>query len=660
MLNANKYKYKKRSCLEAREVTFLGALLETINSPYDLKKLKIKELEMLATEVRDLMIEVISKRGGHLASSLGVVELTLAIHYVFDAPNDRIVWDVGHQCYAHKILTGRKEQFQYIRSYNGISGFPRRAESIYDVFGVGHSSTSLSAALGIALARDLRREKFFVVNVIGDGALTGGMAFEALNYAGEINTDLIVVLNDNEMSIDQNVGGLNSYLAKLRTDPKYFRLKEDLEQVLERIPAIGRTILRSAERIKDSLKYLLVPGMLFEELGFTYLGPIDGHSIPKMVELFREAKGVKGPVLIHVLTKKGKGYHYAETEPHRFHGVGPFNKETGKPLSQNDNRPTFSEVFGRTIEKLAQEDKSIVAITAAMASGTELENFAKKWPERFFDVGIAEQHAVTMAAGLAAEGFKPVVAIYSTFLQRAYDQILHDVCLQNLPVIFCLDRAGIVGEDGETHNGLFDFAYLRHMPGLVLIAPHNGRELASALKMALSLQCPVAIRYPRGKTEDIFPVDFLDLTLGKGELLREGDDILIIAAGSMVLPALKAHDLLLNHGVKSCVINPRFIKPLDRELICSRVEKCRRILTVEDHVLCGGFGSAVLEMLEEENKLKDVLLKRLGFSHPFTGWGDRNHILTLYGLSGEGIAREALSLCRPVKKGALIDDQQKG
>ncbi len=624
----------------------MGNILESINSPADLKQLKIKELELLAGEIRDLMIRVISKRGGHLASSLGVVELTLALHFVFDAPHDRIIWDVGHQCYAHKILTGRKEQFEKIRCYKGISGFPKRAESVYDVFSVGHSSTSLSAALGIALARDLRREKFSVINVIGDGALTGGMAFEALNYAGEINTDLIVVLNDNEMSIDQNVGGLTSYLAKLRTDPKYFRLKEDLEQVLERIPAIGRTVLRSAERLKDSLKYLLVPGMLFEELGFTYLGPIDGHSIPKMMELFREARGVRGPVLIHVVTKKGKGYKYAEKEPHRFHGVGPFDRDTGKQLSQNDENPTYSEVFGTTIEKLALEDKSIVAITAAMASGTGLESFSRKWPERFFDVGIAEQHAVTMAAGLAVEGFKPVVAIYSTFLQRAYDQILHDVCLQNLPVVFSIDRAGVVGEDGETHNGLFDFAYLRHLPGMVLMAPYNGQELASALKTAFSLRCPVAIRYPRGKTEDTLPEEFYELTIGKGELLREGEDVLILAAGPMVLPALQAHELLLNSGIKSCVINTRFIKPLDRELICFWVKKCRRVLTVEDHVLCGGFGSAVLEMLEEEEELKNVRLKRLGFPNPFTGQGNRSHILNLHGLSGEGIAREALKFCQ--------------
>lgn len=632
------------------EVIFLGLLLDKINSPADLKKLKIKELDVLAGEVRELMIKVIAKRGGHLASSLGVVELTLALHYVFDTPDDKIIWDVGHQCYAHKILTGRKAQFENIRCYKGISGFPKRRESVYDVFSVGHSSTSLSAALGIALARDLRGEKFSVINVIGDGAMTGGMAFEALNYAGEVKTNLMVILNDNEMSIDPNVGGMNSYLAKLRTDPKYFRLKEDLEQVLERIPAIGPTVLRSAERLKGSLKYLLVPGMLFEELGFTYLGPIDGHSIAKMTELLREAKGVKGPLLIHVVTKKGRGYQHAEKEPQLFHGVGPFDSDTGKRLPPNDKNPTFSAVFGATMEKLAQDDRAIVAITAAMAAGTGLEGFAGKWPGRFFDVGIAEQHAVTMAAGLAVEGYKPVVAIYSTFLQRAYDQILHDVCLQKLPVVFCIDRAGIVGEDGETHNGLYDFAYLRHLPGMVLLAPRNGQELAAALKTALTLRCPVAIRYPRGRTEYAAADEPGTLPLGKGELLAEGDDLLILAAGPMAQAALQAHQMLLGEGISSCVINPRFVKPLDRELICLWAQKCRKVLTVEDHVLCSGFGSAVLEMLAENGELKNIQLKCLGFPDPFTGQGTRNQILKLQGLSGEGIAREALKICQAKEK----------
>jgi len=623
----------------------LKPLLQSINEPADLRRLKVYELERLAVEIRELMVKVISKRGGHLASSLGVVELTLALHYIFNTPEDKIIWDVGHQCYAHKILTGRREQFETIRCYGGISGFPKKDESPYDVFGAGHSSTSLSAALGLAQARDLQKKNFSVVCVIGDGALTGGMAFEALNYAGDIKTDLIVVLNDNEMSIDQNVGGVHSYLARLRTDPKYFRLKEDLEQLLERIPAIGRTMLRSAERLKDSVKYLLVPGMLFEELGFTYLGPVNGHNIPGMLALFREARGVKGPILIHAVTKKGKGYVYAEKDPHFFHGVGPFDKDTGKLLKANSTATSYSQVFGHAMEEFAAGDAEIVTITAAMTSGTGLEGFSNRWPERFFDVGIAEQHAVTMAAGFAVEGLKPVVAIYSTFLQRAYDQILHDVCLQNLHVVFAIDRAGIVGEDGETHNGLFDIAYLRHLPGIVLMAPGNGAELASMLKTALALNCPAAIRYPRGKAHEPLPQDPDVLPLGKGLLLKEGSDILILAAGCMVPEALKAHELLLKEGIQSCIINPRFIKPLDRELICQWGVECGKILTVEDHLLAGGFGSAVLELLEEEG-IKGVCLKRLGFHDPFTGRGSRDYLLKLHGLDSRGIADAALQLCR--------------
>lgn len=624
----------------------LKRILQSINEPADLRKLKVHELERLAVEIRELMVKIISKRGGHLASSLGVVELTLALHNIFNTPEDKIIWDVGHQCYAHKILTGRREQFENIRCYNGISGFPKIDESSYDVFGTGHSSTSLSAALGIAQARDLQGKNFSVISVIGDGALTGGMAFEALNYAGDINTNIIVILNDNEMSIDQNVGGLPSYLARLRTDPKYYRLKEDLEQLLEKIPAIGRTMLRTAERLKDSVKYLLVPGMLFEELGFTYLGPINGHNIPGMLSLLREARGVKGPVFIHAVTKKGKGFPFAEKDPHSFHGVGPFDKDTGKLLKKNRTAPSYSEVFGRAMEEFASRDDKIVTITAAMTSGTGLEGFSNRWPERFFDVGIAEQHAVTMAAGFAVEGLKPVVAIYSTFLQRAYDQILHDVCLQNLHVIFAIDRAGIVGEDGETHNGIFDLAYLRHLPGIVLMAPSGGTELASMLKTALSLKCPVAIRYPRGKTDEPLPQGLVEeLPLGKGILLREGGDILILAAGCMVSSALEAHELLLKAGISSCVINPRYIKPLDRELICNWAVKCGKVLTVEDHILAGGFGSAVLELLEEEG-VGEVRVKRMGFQDPFTGRGSRDYLLDLHGLSGKGIADRALQLCR--------------
>ncbi|NMB35729.1 MAG: 1-deoxy-D-xylulose-5-phosphate synthase [Firmicutes bacterium] len=627
----------------------MSVVLNRIDSPADLKKLSLKELNQLASEIRELIIDVTSRKGGHLAPSLGVVEMTIALHYVFNAPFDKILWDVGHQCYAHKILTGRRENFKQIRDYKGLSGFPKREESLYDVFGVGHSSTSLSAALGIAQGRDLRKENFYVVDVIGDGALTGGIALEALNYAGEIKTDLLVILNDNEMSIGHNIGGLPSYLAKLRTDPTYYRLKEDLEYVLERIPAIGKTMLRSAERIKDSLKYLLVSGMLFEELGFTYLGPVDGHSIPKLVALFREVKSVRGPVLLHVVTKKGKGYPPAEKKPCTFHGVGPFDKKTGEPLSGSKDRPTYSGVFGSALEEYAEEDPSIVAITAAMAVGTGLENFARRWPERFFDVGIAEQHAVTMAAGLAVEGFKPVAAIYSTFLQRAYDQLLHDVCLQKLPVVFAVDRAGLVGEDGETHNGLYDLAYLRNLPNLTLMAPADGRELKAMLKMALEMKCPAAIRYPRGPADRFLTEETSKLKPGKAQLLTKGRDLLILAVGSMVVPALKAHEILLKMKIESSVINPRFVQPLDKEMICCWAEKCGRVITVEEHILGGGFGSAILEMLADEG-IQGVHLKRLGFISPYTGQGKRDFLLERHGLSAEKIADEAYRFCQVQEK----------
>ena len=636
----------------------METILERINDPSTLRKLTLQELEQLAKEIRELMVNVISGRGGHLASSLGVVELTIALHRVFETPYDKIVWDVGHQCYTHKILTGRREKFNTIRSFGGLSGFPKREESIFDVFSVGHSSTSLSAALGIALARDLQGEDFDVVAVIGDGALTGGMALEALNYAGHIKTDIIVVLNDNEMSISRNVGGLPSYLTRIRTDPKYFRFKEDIEMLLGRIPAIGKTVLRSAERIKDRLKYLVVPGVLFEELGFTYLGPIDGHNIAFLNETFNQAKGLKGPVLIHVVTQKGKGVPYAEKEPHRFHGIGPFDKETGKSKIEETVNPlcrSYSEIFGSQLVELASEDSSIVAITAAMATGTGLGNFFKQFPKRSFDVGIAEQHAVTMAAGLAVEGIKPVVAIYSTFLQRAYDQILQDICMQKLPVVFAVDRAGVVGDDGESHNGLFDFAYLRPMPEIILMAPSNGMELASMLKTALLLNCPAAIRFPRGKTEQPdYPAQIL--SPGEGELLKEGEDILILAIGSMVAPALEAHELLSAKGISSCVVNARFVKPLDRKLICTWGKKCGRILTVEEHLVTGGFGSAVLEILLEE-QLTDIYLQRMGITDPFTGHGSRDEILSLYYLNGEGIAAQAEQMLLTSKNSEFISNE---
>jgi len=619
-------------------------VLEHVYSPTNLKKLKYHELLQLSQEIRELILDVVSRRGGHLASSLGVVELTIALHRVFNTPRDKIIWDVGHQCYAHKILTGRRENFETLRTANGISGFPRREESPYDPFNVGHSSTSLSAALGMALARDLLQEAYKIVAVIGDGALTGGMALEALNHAGDCHNDLLVVLNDNEMSIDQNVGGLPSYLARLRSDPMYSRVKEEFEATLSHIPAIGKTMVKSMERLKGGLKYLLVPGIFFEELGFKYLGPIDGHNILRLEGMLRQARDMKGPVLLHIITKKGKGYHFAEAKPCRFHGIGPFNLETGR-TEDGDSREksSYSNIFGEQIIELAQHNDNIVAITAAMGIGTGLEQFSRRWPERFFDVGIAEQHAVTMAAGLAVNGFKPVVAIYSTFLQRAYDQILHDVCLQNLPVTFIIDRAGLVGEDGETHNGLYDFSYLRNFPYIIVMAPADGDELAAMLATALHHNGPAAIRFPRALTDKPVTAPLEMLTPGKGKLLKEGEDLLLLAAGSMVRPVLEAAALLQMEGISCAVINPLFIKPLDKKLICHWARRCGNVLTVEEHLIGGGFGSAVLELLMEE-KITNIKVRCLGLPHPKTGYDRRDCLLEKFGLTAEGIAKEGLSL----------------
>lgn len=612
-------------------------LLSQINSPEDLKRLSVRDVYRLAEELRDVIIRVVAANGGHLAPNLGVVELTLALHRVFDSPRDRIIWDVGHQCYVHKIITGRREQFPTIRQAGGLSGFPKRRESVHDAFDTGHSSTSISAAVGMALARDLREEKFDVVAVIGDGALTGGMAFEALNHAGHQRTKIIVVLNDNEMSISENVGAVSAYLSRLRTDPMYYRSKDELEALLNRVPTIGKTVLKTLERIKDSFKYLVVPGMLFEELGFTYFGPIDGHNLEELEEVLKNARKAKEPVLVHVVTRKGKGYPPAEKNPDKFHGVGPFDIATGEtPASAV---PSYTDVFGETLVKLAEKDEDIVAITAAMPSGTGLNRFAARFPERFFDVGIAEEHAVTMAAGMAVEGLKPVVAIYSTFLQRAYDQILHDVCLQELPVVFALDRAGLVGEDGATHQGVFDFSYLRHIPNMIVMAPKDERELQDMLFTALSAQRPVAFRYPRGRGVGVELTDEPSLLpLGRGELLREGRDGVIVAVGNTVHPALEAAQVLDREGVTMAVINARFVKPLDRELILTWGTKTGLIVTVEENVLAGGFGSAVLELLEEEGIHLPVL--RLGLPDRFIHHGPADMLRRQYCLTAEGIAEK--------------------
>lgn len=617
-------------------------VLENIEQPQDLKKLSFSQLEKLATEIRSLIIQTIAKNGGHLAPNLGVVELTLALHKVFDSPQDKFIWDVGHQAYIHKILTGRRLSFSSIRQLNGISGFPKRNESKHDAFGTGHSSTSLSAALGLALARDLSGQKSHVLAIIGDGSLTGGQAFEALNHTGHLGTRMTVILNDNEMSIAKNVGALSEYLSKMRTTSTYSKVKHDIEYLLRRIPAIGDSVAKTAERVKDSLKYLLVPGVFFEELGFTYLGPIDGHNIGSLVEVLQQTKNIDGPVLIHVITQKGKGYKPAECNAAQFHGVGPFCVETGA-INKTPGNPTYTSVFGDVLLKLAADDPDIVAITAAMPEGTGLKKFASHYPDRFWDVGIAEQHAVTMAAGLAAAGKKPVVALYSTFLQRAYDQVLHDVSLQKLPVIFALDRAGIVGEDGPTHHGVFDFSYLRHIPNIVVMAPKDEGELRNMFATAVQANAPVVIRYPRGSgTGADITKDPQVLPIGKAEELIKEGSIALLAIGAMVEPCMQAAQLLAQKGTFCRVINARFLKPLDGELIRRLARETGSIVTVEDNNLSGGFGSAVLEYINSNN-LNWVKVLRIGWPDQFIEQGSRKELLDKYRMTPEGIAESVQS-----------------
>jgi len=609
-------------------------ILDSINSPADLKKLSYQELEVLSKELRDYVIKVVSENGGHLASNLGVVELTLALHRVFDTPGDKIVWDVGHQSYIHKIITGRRESFKTLRKINGISGFPKREESVYDSFETGHSSTSISAALGMAKARDLAGENYSVAAVIGDGALTGGMAFEALNHAGDFPTNLIVILNDNEMSISHNIGGLSNYLSKIRTEPAYFKMKGKIEAILNRIPVIGGSMFRGAERLRDWMKYLLVPGVIFEELGFKYFGPINGHDIRKLEDVIKRAKSYNGyPVLIHVVTTKGKGYSIAENKPDIYHGISPFFIENGELKSKN-SRKTYSEIFGDTMLKLADKDNKIVAVSAAMAEGTGLSAFASKYKDRFFDVGIAEQHAVTFCAGLASEGFRPVFAVYSTFLQRAYDQIIHDVCMQKLNVVFAIDRAGIVGSDGETHQGVFDITYLRHIPNIRIMSPKDGNELSEMLKMALSLEGPTAIRYPRGKAKK-FEFAHAPLELGKSEVLTEGEDGVIISEGNMVSIALEVCEKLKKAGRNFTLVNARFIKPLDEELLVGLSKKHKLIYTLEDNVVSGGFGSSILELLSRLRA--DVDVRIIGFDDSFIPHGEKEELYSLKKIDSESV-----------------------
>ncbi len=618
-------------------------LLEKIDSPSDLKGLKAEDLRRLAGELRETIIQTVSVNGGHLASNLGVVELTLALHYVFDSPKDKIIWDVGHQSYSHKLITGRRERFHSIRKENGISGFPKREESVHDAFNTGHSSTSISAALGILEGRDKKREDFKVIAVIGDGALTGGLAFEGLNHAGHLKKDLIVILNDNEMSISQNVGALSAYMNRILSGEFYRRFRKETKSFLEGIPKLGSPMAKMAQRFEELIKGLILPGILFEELGFEYFGPIDGHDIERVIETLKTVKRASSPTLIHLMTKKGKGYEFSEKDPCIFHGVGPFELETGSPLGAK-GAPTYSAVFGRIITDIAETDERVIAISAAMKEGTGLECFAEKYPERFYDVGIAEPHATTFAAGLATRGLRPVVAIYSTFLQRAYDEIIHDVCLQDLPVIFAIDRAGIVGEDGPTHNGLYDISYLRHIPRLTLMAPKDGNEMRKMFEFAVGHEGPSAIRYPRGKVPDAH-MPCSEVTLGHAELLKEGPDLALLAIGNCVLPAFRAAERLEKAGVHATVINARFVKPLDKEMILSVASRVPRIVTIEENVLQGGFGSSVVELLSD-NEMGHVKVKRLGIDDQFIEQGKPDSMRAKYGLDEEGIFSAVLSFMR--------------
>ena len=619
--------------------------LEQIKSPSDLKKLSIHEMKKLAEEIREEMVYRVSKNGGHLASNLGVVELTIALHYVFNSPVDKIIWDVGHQSYSHKLITGRYEKFFSLRKYKGISGFPRRDESEHDAFSTGHSSTSISAALGIIEGRDKNKKDFKVIAVIGDGAMTAGLALEGLNNAGDLKKDLIVILNDNEMSISPNVGALSAYLNRILTGERFQKFKKETKSFLEGIPKLGGKAAKIAQKTEEMLKGLFLPGVLFEELGFNYVGPIDGHNVEHLIDTFKRIKASSSPVLIHVITKKGKGYEFSEKDPSLFHGIGPFKLETGIPIA--GTALTYSEVFGDTLTELAKKDDRIIAITAAMKEGTGLEYFAKKYPERFYDVGIAEPHAVTFSAGLATQGLKPVVAIYSTFLQRAYDEILHDVCLQNLHVVFAIDRAGIVGDDGPTHNGIFDLSYLRHIPNLVVMAPKDDIELRYMLELALSHNGPVAIRYPRGKIlpQARNPKLTDDFKIGEAEILKDGKDIALIALGNTVYPSLQAAERLEKQGTSTMVINARFVKPLDRNLISSVAAMVPRIITIEENILQGGFGSAVVEFLNKI-EIPHIKVKRIGIPDIFIEQGSQDELRKIYGLDEEGIYLSTSSFLR--------------
>ena len=627
-------------------------MLEKINSPEDLKTLSIVEKTKLAEEIRKYILEVVSENGGHLASNLGVVELTIALHSIFNVPEDRIVWDVGHQTYVHKILTGRKEQLKTLRKLNGIAGFPKTKESETDCFNTGHSSTSISVALGMARARDIEGKNNAVIAVIGDGALTGGMAIEALNDAGYSKSKITVILNDNEMSISKNVGGLNMFLSKLRTKKLYTKSNISAKKIILKVPVVGKPFVKLVQRAKRSIKQLIIPKMFFEDIGFTYLGPVDGHNIQELENILRLSKQVDAPVLIHVLTKKGKGYEIAEKNPDKFHATSPFDIETGK--SKKEKSKDYSKVFGEKLIELAENNDKIVAITASMKDGTGLTEFQKKFPKRFFDIGIAEQHAVGLAAGMAKAGMVPVVPIYSSFYQRAYDQVIHDVAIQNLHVVMCVDRAGVVGADGETHQGVFDMAFFRLVPNLTIMAPKNFKELENMLELAVSMDSPVVIRYPRGG-EDKQPLeDVKPLEIGKAEILKSGKDITIVAIGKMVAKAMKVADILSKENIQAEVINARFLKPLDKETIISSLLKTKNLITIEDGTIIGGLASAVNEIIVSRMDLRNVNLKNYAYPDMYIQHGSVEELEKIYGLDIESIVKGAKDILKDILERKLI------
>ena len=612
----------------------MSRILDTINEPKDVKKLNLNEKNKLAGEIREEILDVVSKNGGHLASNLGIVEITIAIHSVFHSPKDKIVWDVGHQCYPHKLLTGRREEFSTLRKLDGLAGFPKVNESEHDSFNTGHSSTSISVATGMARAKKLLGDDSKVIAVIGDGSLTGGMAQEALNDAGSSKTNIIVILNDNEMSISKNVGGIPLFLSKLRGRKFYSKSNENIKNIVSKIPLIGNGIIKGVQKIKGGIKQIIIPNMYFEDIGFTYLGPVDGHNIEQLEELLKISKSIDGPVLIHAVTKKGKGYKFAEETPEKFHGISSFNLETGEKLKKGGS--DYSKVFGEKLVELAEKNKNIVAVTAAMRDGTGLKKFAEKYPDRFFDVGITEQHAVGLIAGMAKEGLKPVFAVYSSFLQRSYDQLVHDIAIQKLPVVICIDRAGIVGNDGETHHGLLDLSFLSSIPNLNIMAPKDFGELEDMLEFAVGFDGPILIRYPRGgETKDFHKK--LPIKLGKAELIKSGKDITIIGIGKTVAKVYEVSNILKEEGIEVEIINARFLKPLDEKIILKSIAKTKKVVTIEDNLLKGGFGSSVIELLNK-SKLKNVKVKTFGYNDCFVEHGKTEELEERYKQDAKSIA----------------------